>query len=384
MIPCFYRSPHTQLHETDTKPRKIRMTLVTAIPQHLQVERTIPTSTPANFDPPFPAYSAQFSKDVSTLVMAIIGAHFPSKTGREEAAISKVDSFLSSHIEEKPIGPAFAEWAAVTDHKGFYNVTAIAYWKSKEAYQSWSTKSGFKTWWESLDTQEQENGWFLEVFFPTVDRLETVFSNGEIPEGAAHLRDGVVGPIKEHVYWGSSRDRLPAAQTDALDGDQWHSAPAEKTANGNLSRRISIPGKRNLAIIRSGQDWADTAPEERKLYVNTMHPVLEAGMNFLRDHGNEVGCYSCRFMDIIDPATRKADKDRTFGLAYFDELASLEKWSKQHPTHLAIFAGFLKYAAQLNNVITLRLFHEILVLESEQQLFEYVGCHPETGMLVAN
>lgn len=361
------------------------MTLVTVIPEHLQVERTIPASTPANYQPPFPAYSAQFAKDVSSLVMAVIGAQFPSKTGKEEAAISKVNSFLTfgGEDEEEALGPAFSEWAAVTDHKGYYNITALAYWKSEETYQKWTTKSGFSSWWESLDAQEQENGWFLEVFFPTMDRFETVFSSGEIPEGAAEMRDGVVGPIKEHVYWGSMRDRLAIAQTDTLKGEEFLKAPAEQAPNGNLSRRIRVPGRQNLAIIRSGQDWADTAPEERKLYVKTMHPVLEAGMNFLRDHGDEVGCYSCRFMDIVDPATRSADKDRTFGLAYFDELASLEKWSREHPTHLAIFGGFLKYAAQLNNVITLRLFHEVLVVKPEQQLFEYVGCHPETGMLVA-
>ncbi|KAL7791418.1 heme-containing dehydratase protein [Trichoderma ceciliae] len=362
------------------------MTLVSAIPEHLQVERTIPASTPANFDPPFPAYSAQFAKDVSSLVMGIIGAQFPSKTGKEEAAISKVNSFLALPAEEEAIGPAFSEWAAVTDHKGFYNVSAMAYWKSEEAYQKWTAKSGFRDWWEALDAQEQENGWFLEVFFPTMDRFETVFSSSEIPEGATHMRDGMIGPIREHVYWGSMRDRLAAAQTDALKGEGWHAAPAEQTTDGtgHESGRVRVPGKRNLAIIRSGQDWADTAPEERDLYVNTIHPVLEKGMNFLRDHGDQVGCYSCRLMEIIDPVTRKADKDRTFGLAYFDDLASLEKWSKEHPTHLAIFAGFLKYAAQLNNNITLRLFHEVLVLKPEQQLFEYVRCHPETGMLVAS
>jgi hypothetical protein len=33
-------------------------------------------------------------------------------------------------------------------------------------------------------------------------------------------------------------------------------------------------------IIRSGQDWSDTLPEDRKLYLETMHPVLRKGMNF--------------------------------------------------------------------------------------------------------
>jgi len=86
-------------------------------------------------------------------------------------------------------------------------------------------------------------------------------------------------------------------------------------------------------------------------------------------------------MDIVDPETGKADKERTFGLAYFDELASLEKWSKSHKTHLDIFGGFLKYAKRLGSGMTLKLWHEVLVLEPEQQFFEYVGCHGRTGML---
>ena len=112
-----------------------------------------------------------------------------------------------------------------------------------------------------------------------------------------------------------------------------------------------------------------------------MHPVLIDGMNFLRDHGDEVGCYSCRFMEIVNPETDKADKDRTFGLAYFDDLESLERWCKEHPTHLAIFNGFHRYAGKLKGNVTLRVFHEVMVLEPEQQVFEYVGCHAGTGML---
>lgn len=112
--------------------------------------------------------------------------------------------------------------------------------------------------------------------------------------------------------------------------------------------------------------------------------ALEKGMGFLRDHGDEVGCYSCRFMDVVDEATMRPDKmDRTFGLAYFDDLASLERWSREYATHLNIFGGFLKYAKKLDNNITLRLFHEVLVLQPEQQLFEYIGCHEGTGMLVS-
>lgn len=76
------------------------------------------------------------------------------------------------------------------------------------------------------------------------------------------------------------------------------------------------------------------------------------------------------------------DTDQTFGLAYFDDIAGLEKRSREHKTHLNIFGGFLNYAKKLNFELTLHLYHEVFVLKAKQQLFEYIGCHGATGMLV--
>lgn len=205
------------------------------------------------------------------------------------------------------------------------------------------------------------------------------------------------------------RDRMAAAQTDPLIGEK--AFPNNSSSSPELadkkqkiidtrSQRVHIPGRPNLAMIRSGQDWSNTTPHERSLYLDTMHPVLTKGMTFLRDHGSEVGCISNRFMTctLKNPSsittsqnntstttttscTTTTTTDRTFGLAYFDDLTSLEGWSKQHRTHLDIFARFLSYAAELQNQVSLRLFHEVMVLKPEQQVFEYVGCHDGTGML---
>ncbi|KAK1525975.1 phenylacetaldoxime dehydratase [Colletotrichum costaricense] len=365
--------------------------LVSAIPEHLQqCPRKIAAKTPPGFQPPFPAYSASFPKDTKDLVFAVIGAQYTSQSNADGAAVAQLTKFTTSKAVDAVARPQFAEWASVTDNKGYYNVAHLAYWPSKTAYEKWAVDSGFQQWWEELEAGSHSNGWFLEIFFPTIDRFETVFSNNEVPEGAAHMRECVRGPIQEHVYWGSMRDRMAAAQDDELAGEKVERPATTNHTNGtngtngnttSLSRRVKVGGKRNLAIIRSGQDWSDTLPEERELYLNTMHPVLIKGMNFLRDQGEEVGCHSCRFMDLIDPVTGKVDKDRTFGLAFFDELGSLEGWAKQHSTHLEIFGGFLQYAKKLENNVSLRLFHEVLVLKPEQQLFEYVSCHPGTGLL---
>jgi hypothetical protein len=318
--------------------------------------------------------------------MGIFGAQFgpnttPSSSENYSAAAEALSQLTSFTATGPTCAPSFSEAAAETDERQYYNVAIFAYWPSKESYSEWLRVSGFQEWWDSLDAAAQGHGWFREVFFPPIERFETVFSNNEVPEGAAHMRESVSGPMQEHVYWGSMRDRLPVSQTDGLVGEKQPAKDAAKDISAASQQRIVVPGRKNLCVIRSGQDWHDTYPEERKLYTSTMHPVLTRGMNFLRDHGHETGCYSCRFMDVVDVKTAKADKDRTFGLAYFDDIASLERWSKEHKTHLDIFGGFLQYAKQLNNNITLRLFHEVLVLEPEQQQFEYVRCHAGTGML---
>ncbi|KAK3308386.1 phenylacetaldoxime dehydratase [Chaetomium strumarium] len=358
--------------------------LSSAIPDHLQCPRAQPSRLPhAEFQPPYPAYSIRFPQDISQLVIAIIGAQHKTRSDTAtRTSISTLSGFLTAPTATPP---SFSEFASATDNKGFHNIAALAYWPSKPAYETWASESGFQTWWRSLQPETLQNGWFLEVLFPTADRFETLFNTESNREGSAHMGQCMSGPIQEHGYWGSMRDRLPLSQTDALAGSKEH---IKLPTTSGSSGRVIVPGKKNLAVIRSGQDWSATTPGERKLYLETMHPVLTRGMDFLRDRGEEVGCYSCRFMEIVDAKTGKAAEeeggggiDRTFGLAYFDELASLEAWSREHPTHLAIFGGFQKYARTLRNEVTLRVFHEVAVLDEDQQFFEYVGCHDTTGML---
>ncbi|EMF15297.1 phenylacetaldoxime dehydratase [Sphaerulina musiva SO2202] len=389
--------------------------LENAIPIHLQTTRTIPAKTPANYMPPFPAYTARFPKEAKDLVMAIIGVQHETPIDPQGTDYQKLVDFVANSPESSR--PKYWEAAAVTDNRGFQNEVVIPYWQNKADYDRWRLDSGFAKWWADLQVTP-DRGWFLEVFLPSMDRFETVFSDNAVPEGAANMRVGVSGEMQQHVYWGSMRDRMAAAQTDPLIGEKAFPNNNNSSSSPELadkkqkivdtrSQRIHIPGRPNLAMIRSGQDWSNTTPHERSLYLDTMHPVLTKGMTFLRDHGSEVGCISNRFMtctlknpssSITTPhnntttttttttcttttTTTTTTTDRTFGLAYFDDLTSLEGWSKQHRTHLDIFARFLSYAAELQNQVSLRLFHEVMVLKPEQQFFEYVGCHDGTGML---
>ncbi|KAJ2897950.1 hypothetical protein MKZ38_004279 [Zalerion maritima] len=355
-------------------------TTESAVPSHLQVPRICPIRTPEGFTPPTKAYCARFSENTKDVVFSILGAQC-STHQQVVAAITKLKAFVVDTPATTDAAPSFWEVSSFKDNKDFLNVTVLAYFPNNESYESWMTTSGFRTWWEALSPLAEPHGWFLEVFSPSADRFETIFSDDKVVEGTGHMRQGVSGPVKEHVYWGSMRDRLPVSQVDVLEGEsKQYSATA---APGTNTGRVRVPGLKNLTVIRSGQDWSNTLPEERKLYLESMHPVLVKGMDFLHNQGKEVGCYSCRLMDVVDAETLEADKDRTFGLGFFHDLGSLEGWAESHPTHLAIFGGFLKYAQSLDNNVSLRLFHEVLVLKPEQQLFEYVGCHKGTGMMAA-
>jgi hypothetical protein len=321
------------------------------------------------------------------LVISVTGAQFPSPSDEDQkvsTAVSVLKSFLGKASEKNR--PSFWEVISVVDKKGAYNIAVLAYWPRVETHKSWETESGFAEWWQSAERETDGHGWFQEVHCPTLERFETVFSNNHKPEGAANMQEGFSDEILEHGYFGSMRDRLAAAQDDELKGSsrgEENGSSERHTEDGKSSARMPVTGKRNLCVIRSGQDWSDTLPEERKLYVESMHPVLLEGMNFLRDEGREIGCYCMNLWEVVDSDTCKANKERTFGLGYFDDMASLERWSKHHPTHLNIFGGFFNYAKKLDNNISLRLFHEVYVLEEEQQFFEYIGCHKDSGMLGA-
>jgi hypothetical protein len=349
-----------------------------AIPEHLATERTLPSNLPPNYQPPFPAYAARFPKSSKGLVMAVIGLQKKTEVSYSDEDRKKLISFMSQRVGE--VTPQHWDLAAVVDKEGYRNIAAIAYWKSVSEHNTWIDKSGFGDFWKDLQPAGGI-GWFMEVFSPSMDRLETVFSDNNVPEGIAHMRESVSGPLQEHVYWGSMRDRLPASQTDALDGDQMSLSEEDKVLDAE-SKRIRVAGRNNLAMIRSGQDWSNTNSHERELYLKTMHPVLIKGMEFLTHEGSAFGCFSNRFMEVVN-IDGSEPTNKTFGLGYFDDMASLEGWSKQHKTHLDIFGRFIQYAAELQNNVQLKLFHEVMVLQPEQQFFEYVGCHPGTGMLAS-
>lgn len=171
--------------------------LENAIPIHLQTTRTIPAKTPAGYMPPFPAYTARFPKEAKDLVMAIIGVQHETPIDPQGTDYQKLVDFVANSPESSR--PKYWEAAAVTDNRGFQNEVVIPYWQNKADYDRWRLDSGFAKWWADLQVTP-DRGWFLEVFLPSMDRFETVFSDNAVPEGAANMRVGVSGEMQQHVY----------------------------------------------------------------------------------------------------------------------------------------------------------------------------------------
>lgn len=338
-----------------------------AIPQHLTTERTRPATLTPGWQPPYPGFVARFAPSVTRVAMAYLGVQYRAAT--EPPAVVRTALADLAAACELPDGPRHVDRAGYVDENGCTTVIAIAYWDQPDSYDQWFPAA--REMWLGDHRASPDAGFFIEAVRPATTRFETLLSNDR-PEGVALLADELSGEVAEHGYWGGARDRMPLTQTDPL-------APGEPPTLIDDGTRQRVRAQHNVCLIRSGQDWSDTDGDERRMYLDEVEPSLRTGMDFLRDEGRTIGCYDNRYLRVLDDDGAVLDK--SFGMSWWHSMAELDDWAREHPTHKAIFGAAMRYLSTLGPAARLRLHHEVTVAAADEQHFEYLGCHPETGLL---
>lgn len=337
-----------------------------AIPVHLQTARTRHRRVGDDYQPPYPSFVARHKTAIKRVVMAYFGVQY---RGEAPAAAGEALAQIAARFAGDN-RPSHWDRAQYIDQAGFTNVVSVAYWDDVARFDSWFAPA--REAWTGRETTGF--GTFIEVLRPAIDRYETLFSSPDRAEGIAVLAEGMSGEVQEHAYWGGMRDRIPLSQTSEM-------APGGTPVLLRDGPRLQVRPHDNLCLIRSGQDWSDTEASERKMYLDDVEPVLREGMDFLRDQGVAIGCYANRYMRVLGADGTPSEK--SYGQSWWRSLAALERWAESHPTHVKIFGAAMKYLSTLGPSAKLRLYHEVTVAAADEQFFEYLNCHKQTGMLAA-
>ena len=172
------------------------MTVESAIPPHLTVERTRPRRVPDDYAPPYPSFVARNAPEVSQVVMAYLGLQprgDPPSLDALDAALAAAD------------GPVHHDRAT-----GDGEIVTAAYWVDPDTFDRWW--AAHRDSWLGDGVRDGHGRW-AEIIRPRVEEHETLFSSLGRPEGVAVLAEGMSGEVVEHAYWAGcatgSRSRRP-------------------------------------------------------------------------------------------------------------------------------------------------------------------------------
>jgi hypothetical protein len=172
------------------------------------------------------------------------------------------------------------------------------------------------------------------------------------------------------------RDRLPAAVADLLEAAPALPAKAQRTGFGE---HWSVRTPHNLAVIRGGSSWGFMDAEQHADYDAQLRVPVTNGMDYLAHNPLPSGCASMLWQRSCDSDGSAAPDEHAH--AYFVSLKHLENWSENHGSHAAIFSAAIRRYKHYGAANQLRTWHEMYVLPEGDQRFEYLNCHPNTGLL---
>ncbi|MFC4273835.1 phenylacetaldoxime dehydratase family protein [Achromobacter aloeverae] len=342
------------------------------MPFEWKYERSVPERRPPGHQPAAPRYSLRWTAPRSTLVSAYFGMQAPPGAASAAGHIGRMRGFLA-----EAHGPQAQEVMRCTDEAGLDNTIVVAYWTDPGTYAHWLETSGFRPWFDDPARLTGDIGYWFEALVVPYDRHETIYSAPGYRIGLARTPDAEIVPITTNGYFGAARDRLPLSAIDTLESPSGGLFPptADHASRG---AHLCALLPHNATVLRSGQFWEGAGREQLDDYMNALQPKLLRGMAYLVEQRERTGCLSLRIMtNLNEDGSPRAE---TSVYAAFLSLNQLEAWAESHDTHLEIYRHAIamnRLHKEKREVVT---WHELFV-PGMGNLFEYVNCHPRTGIL---
>ena len=182
-----------------------------------------------------------------------------------------------------------------------------------------------------------------------------------------------------HGYWGGTRDRILISEDELLENEAGPELREPKSPPAGLGEIIDVVMPHNAVCTRGGPDWSDCAPDELHEFANSVYPAYVAGGRYLSGESEDSGCYGAYLVQETDADGN--DVKRNHQIAFFVQLSDLEKWTKSHPTHKAIFGRFMQMLQKIGRMPDMNLYHEVSVIPRGGLKATYVNCLPTTSLL---
>lgn len=340
---------------------------------HGPSERKFPLRKRDGFVPQVQRWSFQLPPDCMQMRVGFLAVQGVDDAALEKSAFFKWARSALSH----PASPTTFDHARFTDTQGLRNHVITAYWIDERRFERWRSDDVLQSWWTSNERLHDGAGVWREMLRVPRERQESIYWR-DYPAGLMSSEEVAVYPTPYCGYYGAMRDRIPLAANDPLDAPEGL-ALVVQSGRGGYAERWRITPPHNLAVIRSANSWGRMDEEQLADFETKLKKPLDDGMAYLRGSPLPTGCASLRMQCKLDTDGRLLPEEHALG--HFLSLRHMEKWAEDHATHAAIFKAAMSRYKRYGKDNQLRTWHEVYVLPAGDQLFEYINCGPETGLL---
>jgi aldoxime dehydratase len=335
-------------------------------------ERLVPIRKPPGFKPAVQRWSVQIPPDQKQFRVALFGAQAPDTAALDRHALH---DWVRGHLIGHSAGPTHLQHSRARPVAGTETHVICAYWVSETRFAAWSADTDAEAWWQAPERLRGELGTWREILRVPRGRQESLYWL-DFPIGLSASAEIALYPTPYCGYYGSMRDRLPAAVADRLEASQVLPEKARRTGFGE---HWSVRAPHNLAVIRGGSSWGFMDAEQHADYDAQLRVPVTNGMDYLARNPLPSGCASMLWQRSTEADGRPAPDEHAH--AYFISLKHLENWSENHGSHAAIFSAAIRRYKHYGAANQLRTWHEMYVLPEGDQRLEYLNCHPDTGLL---